>query len=114
MTNTAAQGAAIHPALEVWILAQILFAFGEPTRSSRHPMFGVLPNALVQLQAHYHHCGEAASEKCLAAATFVRQRLTNLYALVARSALLRNDRQCPKRVNFLASRTVNRGIGKDR
>jgi len=32
-----------------------------------------LPNALVQLQAHYHHCGEAASEKCLSAATFVRQ-----------------------------------------
>jgi hypothetical protein len=33
---------------------------------------GKLPNALVQLQAHYHHCGEAASEKCLSAATFVR------------------------------------------
>src|SRR6266581_8529708 len=32
-----------------------------------------LPNALVQLQAHYHHCGAAASEKCLSAATFVRQ-----------------------------------------
>jgi hypothetical protein len=32
---------------------------------------GKLPNALVQLQAHYHHCGEAASEKCLSAATFV-------------------------------------------
>jgi hypothetical protein len=30
-------------------------------------------NALVQLQAHYHHCGEAASEKCLSAATFVRR-----------------------------------------
>ncbi len=30
------------------------------------------PNALVQLQAQYHHCGEAASEKCLSAATFVR------------------------------------------
>jgi len=29
-------------------------------------------NALVQLQAQYHHCGAAASEKCLAAATFVR------------------------------------------
>src|SRR5438874_10008502 len=29
-------------------------------------------NALVQPQAHYHHCGEAASEKCLSAATFVR------------------------------------------
>ena len=34
----------------------------------------LLPNALVQLQAHYHHCGEAASEKCLSAATFVRPR----------------------------------------
>ena len=30
-------------------------------------------NAQVQLQAHYHHCGEAASEKCLSAATFVSQ-----------------------------------------
>jgi hypothetical protein len=28
-------------------------------------------NAQVQLQAHYHHCGEAASEKCSSAATFV-------------------------------------------
>src|SRR5437868_8288573 len=34
----------------------------------------LLSNALVQLQAHYLHCGEAASEKCLSAATFVRQR----------------------------------------
>jgi hypothetical protein len=25
----------------------------------------LLSNALVQLQAHYHHYGEAASEKCL-------------------------------------------------
>ena len=33
-----------------------------------------LSNALVQLQAQYHHCGEAASEKCLSAATFVRRR----------------------------------------
>jgi hypothetical protein len=33
------------------------------------------PNALVQLQAHYHDCGEAASEKCLPAATFVRRLL---------------------------------------
>ena len=33
----------------------------------------VPPNAVVQLQAHYHHCGVAASEKCLSAATFVRQ-----------------------------------------
>jgi hypothetical protein len=31
-----------------------------------------LANALVQLQAQYNHCGEAASEKCLSAATFVR------------------------------------------
>ena len=31
-----------------------------------------LANALVQLQARYHHCGEAASEECLSAATFVR------------------------------------------
>ena len=33
---------------------------------------GLLLNALVQLQARYYHCGEAASEKCLPAATFVR------------------------------------------
>jgi hypothetical protein len=32
-------------------------------------------NALVQLQAQYHHRAQAASEKCLSAATFVR-RLT--------------------------------------
>src|SRR3954465_9733657 len=36
-------------------------------------------NALVQLQAHYHHCGEAASEKCLSAATFVRRRLRSRF-----------------------------------
>ena len=29
-------------------------------------------NALVQLQARYYYCGEAASEECLPAATFVR------------------------------------------
>jgi len=34
-------------------------------------MFVDLPNALVQLQARYNHRGEAASEKCLSAATFV-------------------------------------------
>ncbi len=28
------------------------------------------PNALVRLQPRYHHCGVAASEKCLSAATF--------------------------------------------
>src|SRR5712675_1837385 len=38
-------------------------------------------NALVQLQAHYHHRGEAASETCLSAATFVRSRHTSLAAL---------------------------------
>jgi hypothetical protein len=35
----------------------------------------MLPNAQVRLQALYHHCGEAASEKCLSAATFVRSRV---------------------------------------
>ena len=30
-------------------------------------------NALVQLQARYNHCGEAASKKCLSPATFVRR-----------------------------------------
>ena len=33
-----------------------------------------LSNALVQLQARYNPCGEAAAEKCLSAATFVRPR----------------------------------------
>ena len=32
-----------------------------------------MANALVHLQAHYHHCGEAASENCLSVATFVRR-----------------------------------------
>jgi hypothetical protein len=36
-----------------------------------------LADALVQLQAQYNHCGEAASEKCLSAATFVRRRGQN-------------------------------------
>jgi hypothetical protein len=31
-------------------------------------------NALIQLQARYHHSGIAASKKCLSAATFVRLR----------------------------------------
>src|ERR1700680_1668430 len=35
-----------------------------------------LPNAEVQLQARYNHCGEAASEKCSSAATFVRRHTT--------------------------------------
>jgi hypothetical protein len=39
-----------------------------------------MPNALVQLQAHYHHCGVAASEKCLSAATSVRW-LRDLFSL---------------------------------
>jgi len=39
------------------------------------------PNALVQLQAHYHHCGEAASEKCLSAATFVSRQGTCIRSL---------------------------------
>jgi hypothetical protein len=37
-----------------------------------------LYNALVQLQARYHHRGEAASEKCLSAATFVSWRCDDL------------------------------------
>ena len=48
--------------------------FGRPRRiGSGGLIFLHLPNALVQLQAQYHHCGEAASEKCLSAATLVRQ-----------------------------------------
>ena len=43
-------------------------------RSCKSHSLSELSNALVQLQAHYHHCGEAASEKCLSAATFVRHQ----------------------------------------
>ena len=42
------------------------------------------PNPLVQLQAHYHHCGEAASEKCLSGATFVRRQRSPDMARVSR------------------------------
>ena len=35
------------------------------------PTIGVMSEALVQLQARYHHRGEAASEEYLSAATFV-------------------------------------------
>jgi hypothetical protein len=44
-------------------------------------------NALVQLQAQYHHCGEAASEKCLSAATFVRLRVLLVTSLRNAAAL---------------------------
>ena len=48
-----------------------------------------LPNALVQLQALYHDCGVAASEKCLSAATFVRPRAaSNLARAPVSSALI--------------------------
>src|SRR6059058_4424862 len=46
----------------------------------------LLANAQVQLQARYHHRGEAASEKCLPAATFVRPR-----AYTARTAVPANQ-----------------------
>ena len=36
-------------------------------------LLGCPSNALVQLQAHYHHRGVVASEKCFSAAKFVRQ-----------------------------------------
>jgi hypothetical protein len=54
-------------------------AMAKRHRMTRAPIFAHsdnswLPNALVQLQAQYHDCGEAASEKCLSAATFVRRR----------------------------------------
>ena len=53
-------------------------------------MRGELPNALVQLQAHYHHCGEAASEKCLSAATFVRRWGASVPSFIARHAAHRD------------------------
>jgi hypothetical protein len=46
-----------------------------------------LPNALVQLQARYHRCGEAASEKCLSAATFVRSRARDTWHSIAIAAV---------------------------
>jgi hypothetical protein len=57
-----------------------------------------LPNALVQLQAQYNHCGEAASEKCLSAATFVRSHgRSTLSCLNSRVHPLQRllDRQLP-------------------
>jgi len=45
----------------------------------------VLANASVQLHAHYHHCGEAASEKSSSAAPLVRRRP---YVGVTRSGAL--------------------------
>jgi hypothetical protein len=46
-----------------------------------------LPNALVQLQARYNHCGEAASEKCLSAATFVRLLLVKAWPATRASSI---------------------------
>ena len=45
------------------------------------------PDALVQLQARYHHCDEAASEECLSPATFVRQYVQRHFARVSYSEL---------------------------
>ena len=51
----------------------------ESTAATRTTLFTCTPfsdrlaNAQVELHALYNHCGEAASEKCLSAATFVRQ-----------------------------------------
>ena len=45
-------------------------------------------NALVQLQAQDNHCGEAASEKCFSAATFVSQSLRDTVTVLAREAAL--------------------------
>jgi hypothetical protein len=50
------------------------------------PTMWMMPNALVQLQARYNHCGVAASEKCLSAATFVRQARAELAPFVTRRA----------------------------
>jgi hypothetical protein len=46
-----------------------------PFTPAAPPLFrcSLLANALVQLLAHYHHCGDPASEKRLSAETFVRQ-----------------------------------------
>jgi hypothetical protein len=53
--------------------------------------------ALVQLRAHYNHCGEAASEECLSTVTFVTRRLVEL-------RLVRlNGRLCPRRYGGLSS-----------
>ena len=48
-------------------------------------------NALVQLQARYYHCGGAASEKCLSAATFVRQGVTGSLTASRRASTCGND-----------------------
>ena len=61
-------------------------------------------NALVQLQARYHHRGEAASEKCLSAATFVRWRLP--VVVHTPIAIVESTSRCPPR----PSRTRNRRL----
>ena len=55
-----------------------LLLFGRPTESMAILFRTCLrpSNVLVQLRARYHHRGEAASEKCLSAATFVRPLLS--------------------------------------
>ena len=60
----------------------VMVANASPHPSISHPSARLIslyrrsrPNALVQLQAQYNHCGAAASEKCLSAATFVRPRV---------------------------------------
>ena len=53
-----------------------------------------LPNALVQLQAQYHHWREAASERCLSAATFVRR----LVAIIPRYRFYGSPLARPRRL----------------
>jgi len=59
------------------------------------------------------HTGTKSDSNNGKTSTPTGEQLTNLYALVARSALLRNDSQFRERIRFLAPRSVNGGIGKD-
>jgi hypothetical protein len=62
------------------------------------------PNALVQLQARYNHCGEAASEKCLSAATFVRPlaRRFSMLALIQSASYSYHNPATPRALRLPA------------
>src|SRR5450759_99182 len=69
-------------------------------------------NALVQLQAHYNHCGVAASEKCLSAATFVRGQARAAQAQCRlRDRVVRTESEFDPEVISRFTETVARCLG---
>ena len=61
-----------------------------------------MPNALVQLQAHYHHCGEAASDECLSAATSLAGVRESVYDRAGSECQLRREMSPNSLDNLLA------------